>query len=162
MRILLIAPEMMDMHTKRLVQTLFHAGHNVTLVTKDDPLSEKEPRYSYIQYPQIHLPSWVWPFRLRRFILDWLHALFLRYAWLRSQPDVVHAIYIGQGAYYCALARLSPLVLTALGSDINDPFEKGNPAWLARTAKTLEAASCITADTRDVLESMRGDDWQAS
>lgn len=151
MRILLVAPETIDMHTKRLVQMLFCAGHSVTLVARENPLSVNDARYIYLQYPQFYLPAWFRPFRLRRLIMDCFYVLFLRYAWLRSRPDVVHTIYVGQGAYYCALARLSPLVLTALGSDINDPFEKGNPAWRTRVVKTLKTASCITADTQDVL-----------
>jgi len=64
----------------------------------------------------------------------------------------VHNIYIGDGAYRCALAGLSPLILTALGSDINDVFEKGTSRKQRMTAKALLSASYITADTDEILK----------
>jgi glycosyltransferase involved in cell wall biosynthesis len=151
MRILLIAPETLDMHTKRLIQMLLNARYEITFVAPVDPFPTKNTQYEFIKYPQFHLPGWFRPYRLKHPLVEFIYILFFRYLWWRTHPDVVHVIYIGQGAYYCARARLSPMILTALGSDINDPYDIEDPAWRSRTAATLKAASHITADTPELL-----------
>lgn len=151
MRIMLFAPEAMDMHTERLVQWLLRANHSVFLLARHNPISVQDEKFSYIQYRPFNLPGWVHPYKLRQFLLEWVNKIYLRLVWEKLQTDIVHTIFIGQGAFYCALARLSPLVLTALGSDINDPFEKGYPSWQTKVAKTLLAARHITADANEVL-----------
>lgn len=150
--ILLIASELMDMHTSRLAGMLLEAGYAVTLVARENPFSRARERFAFYKYPAWKLPSWLRPYRLREFFKDWLPAQRLRFIWRKARPDVVHHIYIGDGAYRCALAGLSPLVLTALGSDINDVYENGSPNQKSRIVRTLQAASHVTADTAEVLD----------
>lgn len=149
--ILLVASEQMDMHTKRLVGMLLNDQYQVTLVARDEPGFGGHQNYKYFQYPHFQILKKIRPHRLRRLVLDRVNAMYLRYIWQRSAPDLVHNIYIGNGAYYCALAGLSPLILTALGSDINEVFEGGNLTWRERIKAALNSSSYITADTTEVL-----------
>lgn len=150
--ILLVASEQMDMHTKRLVEMLLNYRHHVTLVAREEPGFDGRQNYKYFQYPHFQILKKIRPHRLRRIIIDRVNTIYLRYIWQRSAPDLVHNIYIGNGAYYCGLAGLSPLVLTALGSDINDAFEGGNLIWQERIKAALNSSSYITADTTEVLK----------
>lgn len=68
-------------------------------------------------------------------------------------PDVAHTINIDTKAYHCALAKIHPSVLTALGSDINNVFEAANKDsrhW-NNISISLRAADYVTADTAEVL-----------
>ena len=152
MRILLITSEVMDMHTERLVQMLLNAQYQVILLARDNPLTMGNENFRFLRYRPFHLSDWFRPYRLRKLLIERVNAMYLWFVWMKVRPDIVHTIYVGQGAYYCALARLSPLVFTALGSDINDAFERNNPAWQARVTKTLLAADYLTADTPEVLQ----------
>ncbi len=150
--ILLIASEQMDMHTKRLIGMLLNKEHQVTLVARDEPGFDRHQNYKYFQYPDFQILKKIRPHWLRRFVFDRANMLYLRHVWKRSAPDLVHNLYIGNGAYYCASAGLSPLVLTALGSDINEVFECGNPIWQQRVKAALNSSSYVTADTIEVLK----------
>jgi glycosyltransferase involved in cell wall biosynthesis len=151
---MLIAPEIIDTHTRRFLQMLLDAGYIVTCIAKDNPMPEGHERFSYIKYPNIYISKRIRPQRFRRALAEWGIALRLRYIWQHVKPDVVHLLNINLQAYHCALAKLAPLVLTAVGSDINDRFETGNDDAERRKkiAKALSAACHITADTREVLE----------
>lgn len=154
MRILLIAPEIIDTHTRRFLQILLDAGYTVTCIAKDNPKPEGEEYFTFIKYPEVYFSKWIRPQKLRRVLIEWGIALRLRSIWRQVKPDVVHVIYVNLQAYHCALARFHPLVLTALGTDINARFEAGNDDTERRRkiAKALSAADHITADSREVLE----------
>jgi glycosyltransferase involved in cell wall biosynthesis len=150
--VLIIAAEMMDMHTSRLVEALLQSGCAVTLVARENPYPGGGNNYNFYPYPDFHIPNWFRPIRFRPFLDIWIPALLLRRIWLRVKPDVVHNIYIGNGAICCTEGRLYPLVLTALGSDINDPFEKGSLEKKKKIAKALISANYVTADSQEVLK----------
>jgi len=149
--ILLVASEQMDMHTKRLLGLLLNNQHQVTLVARDEPGFDGHRDYKFFQYPQFQILKMIRPHRFRRILFDQANKIFLRYIWHRSAPDLVHDLYIGSGAYYCALAGLSPLVLTALGSDINEAYEGSNLIWRERIKSALNSSAYVTADTTEVL-----------
>lgn len=72
----------------------------------------------------------------------------------RLQPDLVHAHYITSYGMLGASAGRQPLVLTAWGSDILvTPQRSRAVRWL--TGWVLRRAALITADSRDVLETIR-------
>lgn len=154
MRIMLLAPEMIDTHTQRFIEMLLGAGYFVTCVAKDNPKPEGAERFTFINSPEVYLPKWVRPQRLRRALTEWGIALHLRYIWLKAKPDIAHVLFINSRAYHCALARLSPLVLTALGSDINVLFEthNHNSDRRKKISRALLAANYVTADTHEILD----------
>lgn len=154
MHVMLIAPEILDTHTKRFLQMLLGNGYIVTCVGKDNPIPEGNERFSYIKYPDVYISRRLRPQKLRRTLTEWVIALRLRRIWRDVKPDVVHVLHITLQAYHCALAKLSPLVLTAVGSDINDRFETGHddPERRKKIGEALSAANHITADTHEVLE----------
>lgn len=151
MHILLIAPEMIDTHTRRFIEMLLGAGYMVTCVGKENPKLEGDKRYAFIQYPGFYVSKRIFPQRLRRTLRDWGIAIRLKLIYFQVKPDIVHVIYINLQAYYCALAGLSPLVLTALGSDINNLFISEDEERKRKIIKTLSVANHVTADTNEVL-----------
>lgn len=154
MHIMLLAPEILDTHTRRFLQMLLDGGYVVTCVAKDNPMPEGRERFSYIKYPNIYISKRIIIQRLRRVLTEWGIALCLRHIWQQVNPDIVHVLYINLQAYHCALAGLCPLVLTALGSDINSFFEMGikDTEREKKITKALLAADHITADTHEILE----------
>jgi len=152
MHILLIIPQLIDTHTHRFLQMLLNAGYKVTCVGKENPKPDGDIRYAFIQYPELYITKRIFSQRLRRTVRDWGIAVRLRLIYFRVKPDVVHVIYINLQAYYCALARLSPLVLTALGSDINNLFHSEYDEHKRKIVKTLSVANHITADTYEILQ----------
>lgn len=71
MHILLIAPEMIDTHTRRFIEMLLGAGYMVTCVGKENPKLEGDKRYAFIQYPGFYVSKRIFPQRLRRTLRDW-------------------------------------------------------------------------------------------
>ncbi|MBW8011282.1 MAG: glycosyltransferase family 4 protein [Chloroflexi bacterium] len=154
MRIMLIAPEMIDTHTRRFIEMLLGARYIVICVSIDNPKPEGDERFTFIKYPEVYFSKRIKPKILRRALTEWGKAFRLRQIWQKVKPDIVHVLYINLQAYHSALARLNPLVLTALGSDINIFFETGNSDVKRRKkiTKALLTADHITADTHEVLD----------
>jgi glycosyltransferase involved in cell wall biosynthesis len=71
------------------------------------------------------------------------------------EPDVMHAHYVSEPAWFAALSGFHPLVLTAWGSDILLGLNQGSrlSRWLTRYA--LGRADLFTADARHLLMAAR-------
>jgi len=81
MRIFLIAPEIIDTHTRRFLQMLLDAGYIVTCIAKDNPKPEGEERFTFIKYPEVYFSKWIRPQKLRRVLIEWGITLRLRSIW---------------------------------------------------------------------------------
>jgi len=60
-------------------------------------------------------------FHLKRFWRTGRDLLFLRRLLRRERIDLLHCHFLGSGAWFAALSRFHPFVLTILGGDINGP-----------------------------------------
>lgn len=151
---MLLTPDLIDEHTRRFIEMLLSEGYSVTCVGKQNPKPEEQTNYSYVKYPDFRLLQSLKFYRLRQFFTDLINTLFLRLIWFKIKPDVVHVIFITKSAYYCALAKIHPLVLTALGSDINKFFYENmrNSQLCKKISHALVSADYVTADTNEILD----------
>jgi glycosyltransferase involved in cell wall biosynthesis len=121
MRLMMLSPEYSP-HTRLLVRTFREHGHEVVLVTSSSgPVGPDSFDCQTLRLPGIRgvhrLPQVV-----SRPLVSWIRARHLRSLCQDVRPDVVNVQGLDQRAYYCALARLRPLLLTAWGSDVNYLF----------------------------------------
>lgn len=150
---MLFPPEVIDTHTRRLIELLLYYDYEVVCVSRENPKPDGTLKFQFIKYPEIYFFKrkifWKFGHKLR----DWAVALKLYLIWKKVKPDVVHVLYINVRAYQCAIANLRPLMLTALGSDVNDYFDSSNflPSRKVKLKKALLKADFITADTNEIL-----------
>lgn len=152
MRILLLAHGN-SVHTSRFVNLLLESGQSVVHVDQYDTKPESAGHYTFVPYPS--LPTLErsrlrGAFRLGR----WFKRRQLRRIYQRFRPDVVHVHWVDERAIQAARAGLSPLVLTCLGSDINNLFapDYSNSRYRRELGEALARANAVTADTVEVLE----------
>jgi glycosyltransferase involved in cell wall biosynthesis len=130
-----------SIHLQRWAQAMVERGFGVSVV------SAAQHEIAGVQV--VALPP------VRRDI-DWFLRLpALRRAVHTLAPDIVHAHYITSYGIWGAACGRRPLVLTAWGSDIL-VTPRGSPMLKALTRWTLRRAVLITADSRDVLDEIRG------
>lgn len=122
MRILGIA-DVGYVHTRKWASYLASRGHEVYLVTfRGRPSPEGHAA-------GVSVDSWCLPrFHVRRFWVTAAALVRLRRAAGRFRPDLVHAHFLGHGAWYAALAGLTPLVLSVMGGG-----DVTGTAWKPRT-----------------------------
>ena len=78
---------------------------------------------------------------------DQILALWFKRLWKRVAPDVVHVCWVDFRAALCARAGMTPLILSAWGSDINDHFEsESDPARRAYAIEALSGAALTIVD----------------
>jgi len=83
-----------------------------------------------------------------RRIDEWFFTWWLKRLWRKLLPDIVHVCWIDFRAALCARAGMTPLILSAWGSDINLQLEAGaDPAWRGHTIEALKSASLTTVDS---------------
>jgi glycosyltransferase involved in cell wall biosynthesis len=123
------------MLTKRSIQVTvlsWHESRHPEMPAEVEILPVPKPA---IPFPKIGELTTI--YRIRR--------LFEKY-----RPDIVHVHYVANEAWYCAMARMQPLVATCWGSDIHSTTEVGlSPK---RVRKVLRTACLVTADSEAVLE----------
>lgn len=153
---MLLAPEFIDMHTKRYIDALLGKGLDVCCVSRQDPKPEGHPRYTYIKFPLVYFTMFRSVNTIKQFLIDISTAILLRQIWHISGSDIVHVLFINKKAYQCSIANLHPLVLTSLGSDINNLFSEDNQGKFDNTFKqkisrALKTADLVTADSNKIL-----------
>jgi len=83
---------------------------------------------------------------------DQILARWFKQLWKRVAPDVVHVCWIDLRAALCSRAGMSPLILSAWGSDINAHFEAGSDlAWRAFAIEALSGASLTIVDAPSMI-----------
>ena len=67
-------------------------------------------------------------------------------------PDVVHVCWVDFRAALCSRAGMTPLILSAWGTDINAHFEAGaDPEWRAFAVEALSGASLTIVDAPSMM-----------
>ena len=151
MKIMLLAPGI-SIHSQRFLHMLLDSGHDVTFVDSFNPVPYGVEHYQFIHYPSIFGLDLL-PFRTGHRLGNWLQAEQLRLIWRRIKPDIVHLHWVDVRAHHCTLAKLSPLIFTCWGSDINNLFSEGftNLEYRAKIAEAIQKADYITADSAEVI-----------
>lgn len=135
-----------SIHTARIARMLCERGIRVAVVSGNGNRNSEIPKEAEIlsiPKPVISLPK-----------IRGLSVIYrLRKLWKQCQPDIVHVHYVATEAWYCAVARIRPLVVTCWGSDIHSIAEK-NEAGLSkpRIQYVLRHAALVTGDCGTVLE----------
>jgi glycosyltransferase involved in cell wall biosynthesis len=79
----------------------------------------------------------------------------LQLRWLRliTRPDITHVQWIDDRAWLLAKIGISPLVLTAWGTDLNMTRDSNyDPVQLRRKAETISKAALLIADSQDMID----------
>jgi glycosyltransferase involved in cell wall biosynthesis len=157
MRILLVA-DFNVVHSRRYLDLIQKAGCDVTLldVRRATPLSRLSAKNYYL-----------WPRRggervTRRLIGPRLAAnlseamvrLQLRLLWMITRPDIVHVQWVDDRAWSFARAGISPLVLTAWGTDLNILAQESNFDTITRQrkAEAISKAALLIADSQSIVD----------
>lgn len=154
-KILLFVPAIIDTHSRRFLDQLLKHNYFVYCIGSNDPEPEFSANYKFISYPENKwLRKFNRPYRLKNQINDWLIALRLSHIWKSINANIAHLIFINNRAYQAVRANIHPLVLTALGSDVNDRFdEEGNILeGNSKISITLSKTDFVTADSIDILQ----------
>ena len=146
MKIMIVNFELLDAHTIKLMHELRKRNHEIVFIGRKRP-----PRDSikFYRYPFIKLPKR--PYRFSKKFSYYINAWLLEKIWRRVKPDIVHNIYVGNGAFMCAKRNISPLILTATGTDILNPYQFNNKKRLAKIEYAIKKSDYITADSKVIL-----------
>lgn len=128
----------------RWVRFFADRGHEVALVSTRPPSSELKV---HVYHPlsasaSVQGTRILWNIlELRRFLREF-------------KPDILHAHYINEAGWLCALSGFRPFVLTAWGSDI---YVAPRTSLVARVLSpfAVRRADCVTADSRDQIAELR-------
>ncbi len=124
-----------SVHTRRWAQGLSAWGHDVQIWSPRPWDGFGEDRVHLLPPPR----------RFRRDVLG--SACRIRSEIKRFKPDIVHAHYISHYGLLAALARLSPLVLSVWGADIecfpdrHGIFTRGLTRWILAQAEAITCSS---------------------
>jgi len=153
-RLLLLAPAGW-IHGRRALQAALKTGFDTIFVDWQDPHLAPPTKYTFIRLPRTghslfrRVVSDSKATHLKDQILTW----WLKRLWKRVAPDVVHVCWIDFRAALCSRAGMTPLILSAWGSDINAHFEVGaNAAWRACAIEALSSASLTIVDAPCMIE----------
>jgi L-malate glycosyltransferase len=96
-------------------------------------------------------------FHLKRFWLTGRDLLFLRRLLRRERIDLLHCHFLGTGAWFGALSRFHPFVLTILGGDINGSDWEPNDNLRERLLSpfTLRNADLITCHPYQLTQAVK-------
>lgn len=144
-------------HAARPLNWLLDEGCDVTFLdlSNNNPITEHRDSYKYLQFPSP---------RGSRFYgiigdkaADWMalgtQVLQLQLLNLQIKPDITHIHWIDHHAYKCMKAGFKPLVLSVLGSDVNQFFFQNiNGEKRRLVGRTLAVANTIIVDAPDMIE----------
>lgn len=133
-----------SIHTVRWVRFFAGRGHEVALVSAHPPRNELKVDI----YQPLSAAGHVHGTRILTNILE------LRRFLRKSKPDILHAHYINEAGWLCALSGFRPFVLTAWGSDV---YVAPRASVLARVLSpfAVRRADCVTADSLDQVTELR-------
>lgn len=140
-------------HTHKWANYFAGAGHDVALVPSR-PMGAERPagldaavRILPPPLPNLHLKRfWITVAAVRR----------LRAVLAEVRPDVVHAHFLGTGAWFGALAASHPLVVTVMGGDIvGGRWNPGSRREGLLSSFTLRRADAVTCWSQRLLDVVR-------
>jgi glycosyltransferase involved in cell wall biosynthesis len=149
-KLLLLAPTYGNwIHGRRALQAALKTGFDTVFVDWHDPRLEGSPKYTFVRLPQSRHSIYrrVLTDASARRLDDRMFTWWFRNLWKRVTPDIVHVCWIDFRAALCSRAGMTPLILSAWGSDINAHFEAGSdPVWRAFAIEALSGASLTIVD----------------
>jgi hypothetical protein len=139
----------------RPLRWLLNSGQEVIFVDKVRPIVEESNQFKFIPYPRIRAERFY--SRLGKPISDrigqWMVQEQLRWIWRWSKADVVHLHWVNARAYQVVRAKLRPLVLSVLGSDINQYFaSESSFEDRQKVGYVLKNADIVLVDSEDMIE----------
>lgn len=145
-------------HTRRPLKWLLDAGQEVVFVDNDKPEAEESSQFRYVPYPDARatrLYSWLGEATYKR-IAEWTIIMQLKWIRWKSKADVVHLHWLDKRAYRVTQAKLHPLILSVLGSDINKFFVRETSLEdREQIKKVLKNADMVLVDAEDMIEKCR-------
>jgi glycosyltransferase involved in cell wall biosynthesis len=128
-------------HGRRALQAALNSDFDTVFVDWHDPKIHSSSKYKFIKLPRTGYSKFrrVMPEAKAVQLKDQILALWFKRLWKRVAPDVVHVCWIDFRAALCARAGMTPLILSAWGSDINELL--GLEADPVRRACAIEALS---------------------
>lgn len=145
-------------HSRRPLKWLLDAGHDVVFVDKEKPEIEESEKFVYIPYPHSRgkrFYSWIGT-KITSYITNWTKIVGLKIIQLKNKPDVTHVHWLNYRAYHAVSAKIHPLVVSVLGSDVNRFFErKYSKEEKIIVEKVLQKADLVLVDSLDMIEKCR-------
>lgn len=139
-------------HTEKWANALAERGHTVHLVSYS-----AFPKESGSLRPGISVEASTIPlFHVKRAWITLGGLARLRGIADRFRPDIVHAHFLGPGAWYAAVARLQPLVVSVMGGgDVQGTtWRPSNPVDRVLTPYTLRRARLVTCWSKNLKEAV--------
>ena len=141
-------------HTRRSLKWLFDSGQDVILVDKNHPGFEESKQFKFILYPVARLRryySWLGKSNAEH-IAQCTIIFQLKMIKHKSKADLTHVFWVNKRAYQVVKARLHPLILSVLGSDVNRFFEeKCSYDDRVNMGKVLASADLVLVDSVEMI-----------
>jgi glycosyltransferase involved in cell wall biosynthesis len=150
---ILLAADFASIHSRRYVDFIKAAGCEVALLSTGAEISESTG-LDCARWPKAGrgVLDRALGERLGRQLSDRIVQAQLRQMWTRSRADICHVQWVGTQARQIAASGISPLVITAWGSDLNaiPPGAAGDEErrW---KGEIIAAADMLIADSRDMI-----------
>jgi glycosyltransferase involved in cell wall biosynthesis len=138
-----------SVHTHKWAGALAARGHAVHIVSYSALLADSASGLA----PGISVDEWTLPlFHVKRLVITLGALARLRGIARRFRPDIVHAHFLGVGAWYAAVARLRPLVVSVMGGGdvIGTKWRPTNRVERLLTPYTLRRAKLVTCWSRNL------------
>lgn len=152
MRILGVADASL-IHTRKWASYFAGRGHRVRLLSVAPPAPD-QPASPGIEVDPAPLPA----LHLKRVHITLAGVARVRRILREFQPDLVHAHFLGPGAWYAALARARPLVISVMGGgDVRGTtWKPGSLAERLLTPYALKRASLVTCWSPTLKDAVAG------
>jgi len=155
MKILLVA-DFNVVHSRRYFDLLRRAGCDVVLLDSGRTTQlGKVPANQYYHWPSSgqRLTRYIFGSSQARKLGEFLVRLQLRLLLAIIRPDITHVLWIDDRAWLLAKIGISPLVLTAWGTDLNITRDSNyDPVQLRRKAEAISKAALLIADSQDMID----------
>jgi hypothetical protein len=153
---ILLVGDLAVIHTRRYLDLIQKSGCEVVLLNSGQ-VTQIDGVCSHRYYS--------WPKAGRRFtryvvgpslagkLGEFLVRLQLWWLWIIIRPDITHVQWIGEKAWLVAKAGISPLVVTAWGSDLSWTQDANyDPVKLRRKVEVLKRTALLIADSQDMID----------
>jgi len=156
MKVLMVAPGYV-IHAQRPLHWLLEKGCNVTFVdwANSNPMTENRDNYKYLQFPSPRGSRFygIIGKKVANWTAFWTEVYQLWFLKKKINPDITHIHWVDHHAFKCVKARMSPLILSVWGSDINQLFFRDIDGEKRRLiGQTLAAADTVIVDAVDIIE----------
>jgi hypothetical protein len=147
-------------HSRRYFELIRSAGYRVVPLDtgRGHKTSKLSPDVVY-QWPRSgeKLTKFFLGTRLSRKLGEFIVRMQLRRLVAKVRPDIVHVQWIDDKAWLLTKIAVSPLVLTAWGSDLNMTLDSNYDVFQRhRKAEAISKAALLIADSQDMIDIAKG------